>query len=155
MRRSDFNFELPESLIAYYPMPERDASRLLVLNSQQQCEHRQFKALPDYLRAGDLLVFNNTRVIPARLFATKESGGRIEILVERIVDEYRVLAHVRSSKSPKAGATLLLAANNTDAPGTESVAVLGRHDALFELKFAEPVLTVLSRLGHMPLPPYI
>lgn len=155
MRRSDFNFELPESLIAYYPMPERDASRLLVLNSQQQCEHRQFKALPDYLRAGDLLVFNNTRVIPARLFATKESGGRIEILVERIVDEYRVLAHVRSSKSPKAGATLLLAANNTDAPGTESVAVLGRHDALFELEFAEPVLTVLSRLGHMPLPPYI
>jgi S-adenosylmethionine:tRNA ribosyltransferase-isomerase len=155
MRRSDFNFELPESLIAYYPMPERDASRLLVLNAQQECEHRQFKALPDYLRAGDLLVFNNTRVIPARLFATKESGGRIEILVERIVDEYRVLAHVRSSKSLKAGATLLLAANNTDAPGSESVAVLGRHDALFELKFAEPVLTVLSRLGHMPLPPYI
>lgn len=155
MRRSDFHFELPESLIAYYPMPERDASRLLVLNPQQDCEHRQFKALPDYLRAGDLLVFNNTRVIPARLFACKESGGRIEILVERIIDESRVLAHVRSSKSPKSGAKLLLAASNTDAPGSEAVTVLGRHDALFELKFVEPVLTVLSRIGHMPLPPYI
>ena len=155
MRRSDFHFELPESLIAYYPMPERDASRLLVLNSQQECEHRQFKALPDYLRAGDLLVFNNTRVIPARLFACKESGGRIEILVERIIDEYRVLAHVRSSKSPKAGAKLLLAETNTAAPSAEFVTVLGRHDALFELEFAEPVLPVLSRIGHMPLPPYI
>ncbi len=155
MRRSDFHFELPESLIAYYPMPERDGSRLLVLNSQQRCEHRQFKALPDYLRPGDLLVFNNTRVIAARLFACKESGGRIEILVERIIDEHRVLAHVRSSKSPKPGAKLLLAATNTSAPGLESVEVLGRHEALFELKFAEPVLTVLSRIGHMPLPPYI
>jgi S-adenosylmethionine:tRNA ribosyltransferase-isomerase len=155
MRRSDFHFELPESLIAYYPMPERDASRLLVLNAEQRCEHRQFKALPDYLHAGDLLVFNNTRVIPARVFACKETGGRIEILVERVIDEHRVLAHVRSSKSPKAGARLLLAASNEAEPGDDSVQVLGRQGALFELAFAEPVLKVLDRLGHMPLPPYI
>ena len=108
MRRSDFNFELPESLIAYHPMPERDGSRLLVLDDDQRCQHRQFKDLPSYLRAGDLLVFNNTRVIPARLFAVKATGGRIEILIERLLDEYKVLAHIRSSKSPKAGAELSL-----------------------------------------------
>ncbi|MDF1691002.1 MAG: tRNA preQ1(34) S-adenosylmethionine ribosyltransferase-isomerase QueA [Zhongshania sp.] len=155
MQRSDFHFELPEALIAYHPMPERDGSRLLVLGSDGQCEHQQFKSLPDYLRAGDLLVFNNTRVIPARLFACKESGGRVEILIERIVDERRALAHVRASKAPKAGAKLLLAANNEAPAGSDVVAVQGRQDALFELEFAEPILAVLNRLGHMPLPPYI
>lgn len=155
MRRSDFNFELPDSLIAYYPMPERDGSRLLVLGENQACEHRQFKNLPSYLRAGDLLVFNNTRVIPARLFALKSTGGRIEILIERLLDEHKVLAHVRSSKSPKAGAELQLCASAESSAGDDVATVLGRHDALFELRFASPVLEVLDRIGHMPLPPYI
>ena len=142
MRRSDFNFELPDSLIAYYPMPERDGSRLLVLGENQACEHRQFKNLPSYLRAGDLLVFNNTRVIPARLFALKSTGGRIEILIERLLDEHKVLAHVRSSKSPKAGAELQLCASAESSAGDDVATVLGRHDALFELRFASPVLEV-------------
>ncbi|CAA0090199.1 S-adenosylmethionine:tRNA ribosyltransferase-isomerase [Zhongshania aliphaticivorans] len=155
MRRSDFNFELPDSLIAYHPMPERDGSRLLVLDENQRCEHRQFKDLPSYLRAGDLLVFNNTRVIPARLFGLKATGGRIEILVERLVDEHNVLAHVRSSKSPRAGAELHLCASAEVDAGNDVVTVGGRQGALFELQFASPVLEVLDRIGHMPLPPYI
>ncbi len=155
MRRSDFNFELPESLIAYHPMPERDGSRLLVLDDKQRCQHRQFKDLPSYLQAGDLLVFNNTRVIPARLFAVKATGGRIEILIERLLDQYKVLAHVRSSKSPKAGAELSLCASAEAEPTDDIATVLGCHDALFELIFASPVLDVLDRIGHMPLPPYI
>lgn len=136
-------------------MPERDGSRLLVLDENQRCEHRQFKDLPSYLRAGDLLVFNNTRVIPARLFGLKATGGRIEILVERLVDEHNVLAHVRSSKSPRAGAELHLCASAEVDAGNDVVTVGGRQGALFELQFASPVLEVLDRIGHMPLPPYI
>ena len=102
MRKSDFSFELPDELIARYPLAERSASRLMVLGAQG-LEHRQFHDALDYLNAGDLLVFNNTKVIPARLFAQKESGGKVEILVERVVDSHRVLAHCRASKSPKPG----------------------------------------------------
>lgn len=155
MQRSDFHFELPESLIAYHPMPERDGSRLLVLGENQCCEHSQFKELPTYLRAGDLLVFNNTRVIPARLFAVKATGGRMEILVERVLDEYKVLAHVRASKAAKPGAELTLCSSADAEPGEDTATVIRRHDALFELTFASPVLEVLDRIGHMPLPPYI
>ena len=101
MRVADFDFELPDELIARHPLAERRASRLLVLDGPSgELRHRQFPDLLDYLRPGDLMVFNDTRVIPARLFGQKASGGRLEILVERLLDEHRVLAHVRASKSP-------------------------------------------------------
>ena len=149
MRVADFHFELPEQLIARHPLAERRASRLLVLEGESGLlNHRQFSDLLDYLRPGDLMVFNNTRVIPARLFGQKASGGKLEILIERVLDTHRVLAHVRSSKSPKPGSQILI-------EGGGSAEMLARHDALFELRFAEPVLPLLDRVGHMPLPPYI
>ena len=149
MRVADFHFELPEQLIARHPLAARRASRLLVLEGESgSLNHRQFSELLDYLRPGDLMVFNNTRVIPARLFGQKASGGKLEILIERVLDTHRVLAHVRSSKSPKPGSQILI-------EGGGSAEMLARHDALFELRFAEPVLPLLDRVGHMPLPPYI
>ncbi|SDG87401.1 S-adenosylmethionine:tRNA ribosyltransferase-isomerase [Pseudomonas benzenivorans] len=149
MRVADFHFELPESLIARHPLAERRASRLLVLDGVSgELAHRGFGDLLEYLRPGDLMVFNNTRVIPARLFGQKASGGKLEVLVERVLDSHRVLAHVRSSKSPKPGSTILL-------DGGGEAQMLARHDALFELRFAEEVLPLLERVGHMPLPPYI
>ncbi len=149
MRVADFHFELPEHLIARHPLSERRASRLLVLDGPTgELAHKGFADLLGYLRPGDLMVFNNTRVIPARLFGQKASGGKLEILVERVLDSHRVLAHVRSSKSPKPGSTLLI-------DGGAEASMLARHDALFELGFVEEVLPLLDRLGHMPLPPYI
>jgi len=149
MRVADFHFELPESLIARHPLAERRASRLLVLDGTSGgLEHRRFADLLDYLRAGDLMVFNDTRVIPARLFGQKASGGRLEILVERVLDDDRVLAHVRASKSPKPGSKILI-------KGGGEALMLARHDALFELRFDQSVLPLLERVGHMPLPPYI
>ena len=149
MRVSDFHFDLPDSLIARHPLAERRASRLLCLDGPSGAlEHRRFAELLEYLRPGDLMVFNNTRVIPARLFGRKETGGQLEILVERVLDEHRVLAHVRASKSPKPGSRILLEDDS-------QVSMLARHEALFELGFAEPVLPLLDRIGHMPLPPYI
>ncbi|WP_296262194.1 MULTISPECIES: tRNA preQ1(34) S-adenosylmethionine ribosyltransferase-isomerase QueA [unclassified Pseudomonas] len=149
MRVADFTFELPDALIARHPLAERRSSRLLTLDGPSGAlAHRQFTDLLDYLRSGDLMVFNNTRVIPARLFGQKASGGKLEILVERVLDQHRVLAHVRSSKSPKAGSTILI-------DGGGEAEMVARHDALFELRFAEPVLPLLERVGHMPLPPYI
>jgi S-adenosylmethionine:tRNA ribosyltransferase-isomerase len=149
MRVADFHFELPDRLIARHPLAERRASRLLVLDGPSgEIRHRQFPDLLDYLRPGDLMVFNDTRVIPARLFGQKASGGRLEILVERLLDERRVLAHVRASKSPKPGSLIHI-------DGGGEAEMLARHDALFELRFAEPVLALLERVGHMPLPPYI
>ena len=149
MRVSDFHFELPESLIARHPLAERRASRLLVLDDPAvPAKHKAFVDLLDYLKPGDLMVFNNTRVIPARLFGHKASGGKLEILVERVLDTHRVLAHVRSSKSPKPGSLIHI-------EGGGEAEMLARHDALFELRFAEEVLPLLDRVGHMPLPPYI
>ncbi len=149
MRVADFHFELPEALIARHPLAERRASRLLVLDGESGAlNHRHFTDLLEYLRPGDLMVFNNTRVIPARLFGQKASGGKLEILVERVLDSHRVLAHVRSSKSPKPGSLLQI-------DGGGEAEMVARHDALFELKFAEEVLPLLDRVGHMPLPPYI
>lgn len=151
MLRTDFSFELPEQLIARYPQPERSASRLLKLNrSNGELQHQHFTDVLQALEPGDLLVFNNTRVIPARLFGQKASGGKVEVLVERLLDEQRFLAHVRASKAPKPGALLLL---ENDA----EVEMLQRHGELFELRVTgcEPVLAMLERLGHMPLPPYI
>ncbi|WP_437883544.1 tRNA preQ1(34) S-adenosylmethionine ribosyltransferase-isomerase QueA [Pseudomonas sp. LRF_L74] len=149
MRVADFHFDLPDSLIARHPLSERRSSRLLVLDGESGAlAHRQFVDLLGYLRAGDLMVFNDTRVIPARLFGNKASGGKLEILVERVLDERRVLAHVRSSKSPKPGSRIHI-------EGGGEAEMLARHEALFELRFDEDVLPLLQRVGHMPLPPYI
>lgn len=149
MRVADFAFDLPDTLIARHPLQERRASRLLVLHGPTgEREHRHFGDLLEYLRPGDLMVFNDTRVIPARLFGRKASGGRIEVLVERVLDEHRVLAHVRASKSPKPTTRLLF-------DGEGSATMLDRAGELFELVFDEPVLALLERIGHMPLPPYI
>jgi S-adenosylmethionine:tRNA ribosyltransferase-isomerase len=151
MNVKDFSFELPDELIAHYPQPERSASRLLNLDGTSgKVMHQQFKDIVSHLNAGDLLVFNDTRVIPARMLGEKVSGGKVEVLVERIVDEHRVLAHLRSNRSPKVGARMLL-------EEAVEVEMLGRQDALFELYFhtSEPVLNVLEAHGHMPLPPYI
>ncbi len=153
MRVADFSFDLPEELIAHYPQPERSACRLLSLDGPSgEISHNVFTDLLDKLAPGDLLVFNNTRVIPARLFGRKVSGGKIEVLVERVLDSHRVLAHVRASKAPKAGAELLLG-DREDISAT----MLARHDALFELRINDErdVLTVLNDVGHIPLPPYI
>jgi S-adenosylmethionine:tRNA ribosyltransferase-isomerase len=155
MQRRDFYFDLPDELIARYPAQQRDGSRMLVLQGDGRLEHRQFPDLLDYLREGDLLVFNDTRVIPARLFGAKESGGRIEILIERLIDEHHALAHIRASKSPKAGSRLFLAEDAEAPVGSDAVEVLGRQGALFELRFDAPLLEQLNTYGHMPLPPYI
>ncbi|MCQ3831041.1 tRNA preQ1(34) S-adenosylmethionine ribosyltransferase-isomerase QueA [Microbulbifer elongatus] len=150
MQRQDFYFDLPESLIAKAPTAERRGSRLLYLDGETGAlAHRQFADILELIKPGDLLVFNDTRVIPARLFGRKASGGKLELLIERVLDERRALAHIRSSKSPKPGSEILL------EDGT-SLEMTARHDALFELVFpAEGVLPVLDRQGHMPLPPYI
>lgn len=151
MNVSDFHFDLPDELIARYPMAERSASRMLALNGASGAvAHRQFRDLPDLLEADDLLVFNDTRVIPARLFGTKETGGKLEVLVERVVSEDTVLAHVRASKALKPGQRVLL------EDGSKLV-MLDRDDALFRLQTTsgEAVLDLLERAGHMPLPPYV
>ncbi|WHI50258.1 tRNA preQ1(34) S-adenosylmethionine ribosyltransferase-isomerase QueA [Microbulbifer sp. MLAF003] len=151
MQRQDFDFHLPDELIARAPTEERRGSRLLCLDGPSGAiTHRQFPDILDQAQAGDLIVFNDTRVIPARLFAQKETGGKLEILVERVLNETDIWAHVRSSKSPKPGSSIVL------EDGTR-IEVTGRKDALFELSFPkeEGVLAILDRLGHMPLPPYI
>lgn len=153
MRVADFSFELPESLIAHYPQAERSSCRLLSLDGPTGgLTHGSFTDLLDKLNPGDLLVFNNTRVIPARLFGRKASGGKIEILVERMLDDKRVLAHIRASKSPKPGSALLLGDDES-----VKATMVARHDTLFEVAFddSRDVLEILNSIGHMPLPPYI
>jgi len=151
MQRTDFDYFLPPELIAQQPLPERGASRLLLLDAAaDRLEDGQFSDLFDQLLPGDLLVFNDTRVIPARLFGAKASGGKVEVMVERVVDQHNALAHVRASKSPKPGSRLLL-------DGGVEVEVTGRQDDLFELRFLDqrPLFEILDQVGHMPLPPYI
>ncbi|XEV12915.1 tRNA preQ1(34) S-adenosylmethionine ribosyltransferase-isomerase QueA [Vibrio alginolyticus] len=153
MQVSDFHFDLPDELIARYPQPERTASRLLQMDGNTgELIDGTFTDVLGEVQPGDLVVFNNTRVIPARLFRRKESGGKLEVLVERMLDEKSILAHVRCSKSPKPGTTIIVGEN--DEYSAEMVA---RHDALFELKFSsdKTVLEILEEIGHMPLPPYI
>lgn len=153
MRVTDFTFELPESLIAHYPQAERSSCRLLSLDGPTGAlTHGTFTDLLDKLNPGDLLVFNNTRVIPARLFGRKASGGKIEVLVERMLDDKRILAHIRASKAPKPGAELLLGDDESI-----KATMVARHDALFEVEFDDErsVLDILNAIGHMPLPPYI
>lgn len=151
MKKSDFHFDLPPELIAQAPLPDRSDSRLLLVPpGDVPFQDRQFRDLPELLQAGDLLIFNDTRVIPARLYGQKQTGGQVEILIERLLPDQCVRAQVGASKSPKAGSGITL----TD--GTV-LTVLGRDDEFYRLRFEteEPVETVLNRLGRMPLPPYI
>lgn len=150
MKRTDFQYELPTELIAQLPLDERSASRLLCYDrASGSLSDRMFCDLPSLLNPGDLLVFNNTRVIPARLHATKSTGGKIEILVERLLSRQQCLAQIRASKSPKPGGLIRL------EDGTE-LQVEGRQDSFFQLKSnGDDLMGILQRLGHMPLPPYI
>lgn len=151
MRLSDFDYTLPENLIAYYPLAERSASRLLIVKRHKAViQHQKFIDLVDLLRPNDLLVFNDTRVIPARLSARKLSGGKAEILIERILESHRALAHVRSNKRIKENSYLLL-------DNEIKVKILGRQNDLFLVQFEseETIPEILRQIGHMPLPPYI
>jgi S-adenosylmethionine:tRNA ribosyltransferase-isomerase len=163
MRRSDFYFDLPPSLVAQHPSPQRNQSRLLILNGKNgDVDDRQFTDLPDLLNPGDLLIFNDTRVMKARLHGIKQSGGKVEVLVERIVNEHRALAMVRASKAPQAGGRITLFpthnhSTSLDVERSVSVEVLSRQDNLFELYFHDPrpVANILDDIGEVPLPPYI
>jgi S-adenosylmethionine:tRNA ribosyltransferase-isomerase len=152
MRTTDFDFYLPDELIAQIPAKQRSASRLLTLdgNTGRLADH-VFTELTNFLNAGDLLIFNDTRVIKARLHGHKATGGGVEVLVERILDEHTALAHIRASRSPKAGSTILLADGQVEA------SVIERQDDLFLLRFNGDltVLELLEHHGQLPLPPYI
>ncbi|KXU34640.1 S-adenosylmethionine:tRNA ribosyltransferase-isomerase [Ventosimonas gracilis] len=149
MRVADFYFDLPKSLIARYPLKRRTDSRLLLLDGRSGAvQHQRFTELPQQLKAGDLLVLNDTKVIAARLFGHKTSGGRVEILLERLLDDRRALVQLRSSKTPKAGSLIRLGG------GTEA-RLLSRHNALFELEFNQAILPLLEQAGQIPLPPYL
>lgn len=155
---TDFHFDLPDELIARYPMPERSASRLLFLNGETgELADQQFTDLLSHLEQGDLLIFNNTRVIPARLFGRKASGGKLEVLIERVLDSQCCLAHIRASKAPKVGAELFLGEDKLGEGNGIKATMTARHDALFELHFdtQQPLFELLQHAGHMPLPPYI
>ncbi|KAA1192357.1 tRNA preQ1(34) S-adenosylmethionine ribosyltransferase-isomerase QueA [Pseudohalioglobus sediminis] len=158
MKRSDFAFELPPELIAQHPLPERSASRMLCLDGGSgEVAHLSFTDIVDELSPDDLLVFNNTRVIPARLWGQKASGGKVEILIERVTGSHSAVAHVRCSKSPRPGTRILLAAERGGEPGEHSLEVTGRQEDLFLLSSAggPPLADILQQTGHMPLPPYI
>jgi len=151
MNVSDFSFDLPAELIAQYPLPERSASRLLTLDGNTGViAHHSFKDILQFLQRGDLLVFNDTRVIPARLHGKKLSGGKIEVLVERCLDAHTVLAHVRNSRSLKIGDHIILA-------DVLEAKVMGREEDCLILQFLDerPIITLLEQYGHMPLPLYI
>jgi len=151
VKKSDFHFDLPLELIAQAPLAERSASRLLQLDATGSgLEDRRFADLPDLLCAGDLLVFNDTRVLPARLFGHKDSGGKVEILIERVTGTHEAIAQLGVSKTPKADGRIVL----DDGTG---VTVLGREGEFFVLRFdtTEPLETLLLRVGRMPLPPWV
>ena len=151
MKKSDFHYDLPPELIAQQPLPQRSASRLLVVDVVRQAfADRKFTDLPEYLRAGDLLVFNDTRVLQARLFGRKETGGAAEILIERILGTHEALAQIVVSKKPSDGSAIVL------DDGTR-LRVLRRDGEFYTLRFegAEPVEKLLARIGRLPLPPYI
>ena len=151
MKLSDFDYQLPDDLIAQAPLSERNASRLLVVDpGTRSITNRQFTELPTLVNPGDLMIFNNTRVIPARLFGQKASGGKIEVMVERVLNDQELLAHVRASKSPKPGTRLML-------EGHIRCIMRERRGDLFLLEqhSQQGWQTLLENHGHMPLPPYI
>ncbi|MDX1812369.1 MAG: tRNA preQ1(34) S-adenosylmethionine ribosyltransferase-isomerase QueA [Gammaproteobacteria bacterium] len=151
MQKKDFYFDLPEQLIAQFPTENRSQSRLLCMDKHSgELQDRTFADVLDLINPGDLLVMNNTRVIPARLFGRKESGGKLEVMIERVLDKNRAIAFVKASKSPKVG-TIIFVAN--DIP----VKIIARHDNLFELEFSteQSVFAVLDTYGELPLPHYM
>ena len=145
MKTSDFNYDLPEKLIANYPLDKRSSSRLLVY--KDQIDHKTFIDIINYFEEGDLLVVNNTSVIPARVYGNKESGGSVEVMLERIMEDNRALVQIRSGRSPKIGTVIHL-----DTFKTECV---DRQDNFFILQFDRSPLKVFNSIGHVPLPPYI
>jgi S-adenosylmethionine:tRNA ribosyltransferase-isomerase len=145
MKTSDFNYDLPEELIANYPLDNRSSSRLLVYDNE--IEHKTFKDVVDYFEEGDLLVVNNTSVIPARIYGNKESGGSVEVMLERVMEDNKALVQIRSGRSPKIGALI-----NLDS---YKVQCIDRQDNFFILQFDRPPLDVFNSIGHVPLPPYI
>lgn len=149
MKRQDFDFLLPPELIAQYPLPNRSDSRLLTYQrSTGLYQHHVFKQLADFLEPGDLLVMNDSRVIPARLYGHKASGGQVELLLERLIDSNTFLAHIKASKSPKPGSYIHLAED-------WRIEILGRQDDLYHCRVDGDVDTMLHEIGHIPLPPYI
>ena len=149
MLRQDFNFDLPPELIAQYPLPNRSDSRLLTYSRQaKEYGHHHFKEIADFLMPGDLLVMNDSKVIPARLYGTKATGGKVELLVERITGEFTFLAHIKASKALRPGGVIRLEQG-------EAIVVTGRQDDLFVCKANKDVLQLLNGSGHIPLPPYI
>ncbi len=151
MRRDEFSYQLPEELIAQFPTEQRGSSRLLVMESLSgELTDLEFSKLPGLLKVGDLLVFNDTRVIPARLFGNKETGGKVEILLERILDDQRMLAQLRASKTPKPGSMIYL-------QDDIKLELMEREDDMFVLDVIGEmtVLELMQQLGHVPLPPYI
>ena len=145
MKTSDFNYDLPEKLIANYPLDERSSSRLLVYSNE--IDHKTFIDVINYFEEGDLLVVNNTSVIPARVYGNKESGGSVEVMLERIMEDNKALVQIRSGRSPKIGTVIHL-----DKFKTECVE---RQDNFFILQFDRSPLDVFNTIGHVPLPPYI
>ena len=151
MKKSDFNYQLPERLIAQKPLANRSDSRLLCINKKTGVHQDQFfNHFINLLKPNDLLVFNDTKVIPARLFGKKQTGGKVEILIERVLDAHYAIAHIKASKSPKSGSFIYLDNNFV-------CKVLGREEDLFKLHFQgeDSLLTILDKVGHIPLPPYI
>ena len=145
MKTSDFDYDLPQSLIANYPTDKRTSSRLLV--KTEKIEHKSFKDITKYFKEGDLLVLNNTSVIPARIYGNKESGGSVEILLERIIENNQALVQIRSGRAPKAGTIIIL--------DSYEVKCIDREDNFFILQFDRPPLEIFTKIGHVPLPPYI
>ena len=145
MKTSDFNYELPEELIANYPLEKRSSSRLLV--HLDQIEHKSFKDVLDYFEEGDLLVVNNTSVIPARIYGYKESGGSVEVMLERVMENNKALVQIRSGRAPRIGAVIIL--------DTFKLKCIDRQDNFFIVQFDRPPLEVFNEIGHVPLPPYI
>jgi len=160
MQLSDFTYKLPEQLIAKHPSPQRSVSRMLGLNREDgRVSHHRFAELLEFLRPEDVLVFNNTRVIPARFYGRKESGGRVEILIERQMGEGQFLAQIRASKSPKPGGRISLTLTQEDDISVQEydLTVERREDEFFVLSAdsADHLQGLLNKFGHMPLPPYI
>jgi S-adenosylmethionine:tRNA ribosyltransferase-isomerase len=145
MKTSDFNYDLPEELIANYPLDNRSSSRLLVYANE--IEHKTFKDILNYFEAGDLLVVNNTSVIPARVYGNKESGGSVEVMLERVMEGNKALVQIRSGRSPKIGTVITL--------DSYKVECTDRQDNFFILQFDRPPLEIFNSIGHVPLPPYI